>query len=67
MMDMLLENFLAVLERNKTALTSQQYRTLKGAAEAGDVNGAYKGFQKLMSRRKNNGKHNKRNANNRHK
>ena len=37
---MQLERFLQILERNKAYLTSQQYRTLKGAAEAGDVNGA---------------------------
>ena len=37
---MQLEKFLQILERNKAYLTSQQYRTLKGAAEAGDVNGA---------------------------
>lgn len=47
---MQLEKFLQILERNKAYLTSQQYRTLKGAAEAGDVNGSYRGLQKLIRR-----------------
>lgn len=47
---MQLEKFLQILERNKNLLTSQQYRTLKGAAEAGDVNGSYRGLQKLIRR-----------------
>ena len=47
---MQLERFLQILERNKAYLTSQQYRTLKGAAEAGDVNGSYRGLQKLIRR-----------------
>ena len=51
---MLLEKFLQILERNKAFLTVQQYRTLKGAAEAGDINGAYRGLQKLIRRVKRN-------------
>ena len=47
---MQLERFLQILERNKAYLTSQQYRTLKGAAGAGDVNGSYRGLQKLIRR-----------------
>ena len=47
---MQLEKFLHILERNKAYLTSQQYRTLKGAAEAGDVNGSHRGLQKLIRR-----------------
>lgn len=40
--------FYKMLDKNKHRLTSQQYRTLKGQLKAGDVEGAMKGFNRIM-------------------
>lgn len=40
---------------HKSPLTGQQKRTLKGQVLAGDVEGARKGFEKLMGRVRANG------------
>lgn len=39
------------LVRERSKLTPQQYRTLKGQILAGDVEGAEKGLAKLLRRR----------------
>lgn len=38
------------LNQNKSILTKQQYKTLKGQAVAGDVMGANKGLIKILQR-----------------
>ena len=40
-----------LLKENRDKLTPQQYKTLRGQCLAGDVDGAIKGFYKLMRRR----------------
>lgn len=42
--------FFKSLDNFKKNLTSQQYKTLKGQALAGDVEGAEKGLKKLKQR-----------------
>jgi hypothetical protein len=44
-----------LIEKNKDKLTPQQYKTLKGQCKAGDIQGAIKGFYKLMRRSKRGG------------
>lgn len=39
-----------LLNKNKGRLTKQQYKTLKGQCLAGDVEGALKGFYKILRR-----------------
>ena len=39
---------LKLLKANKHRLSSQQYKTLKGQCLAGDVEGAKKGFYKIV-------------------
>lgn len=46
-----LTDFMEQLKSNKTKITRQQFRTLKGQAIAGDVDAAQKGLNKLMNRR----------------
>ncbi len=46
-----LSDFLKCLKANKGNLTRQQFRTLKGQALAGDIEGAGKGMYKLLERR----------------
>lgn len=46
-----LREFIIMLKSNKDNLTIQQYRTIKGQAFAGDINGARKGLTKLLERR----------------
>ena len=46
-----LKLFIKTLNEYKRRLTSQQFRTIKGQALAGDVVGARKGLNKLMERR----------------
>lgn len=41
-----------LLKENKKHLTKQQYRTIKGQIIAGDVEGATKGLNKLIRRKK---------------
>lgn len=43
------------LKRNRSRLSQQQYRTIKGQIHAGDVAGADRGLVRLLSRR--GGKH----------
>lgn len=40
-----------LLDKNKHKLSPQQWRTLKGQCLAGDVDGAIKGFYRLMRKR----------------
>ena len=37
-----------LLDKNKHRLTRQQYKTIRGQCLAGDVDGAIKGFYRLM-------------------
>lgn len=46
-----LSDFLKSLKANKGNLTRQQFRTIKGQALAGDIEGAKKGMYKLLERR----------------
>ena len=41
---------LIALRKERSNLTSQQFRTLKGQILAGDVDGAKKGLQRLLRR-----------------
>ncbi|WP_166667347.1 hypothetical protein [Hypnocyclicus thermotrophus] len=43
--------FMKTLKNNKSNLTYQQFRTIKGQAFAGDIEGARKGLFKLLERR----------------
>ncbi len=43
------------LEKHRTILTEQQYRTLRGLAVSGDLEGAVKGLHKLLRRYRRNG------------
>lgn len=43
--------FMETLNANRKNITRQQYRTIKGQAFAGDVEGAKKGLYKLLERR----------------
>ena len=43
------------LKKHKTILTEQQYRTLRGLAASGDIDGAVKGLHKLLRRYRRNG------------
>ena len=51
MKKMELTAFLDTLNANRKNITRQQYRTIKGQAFAGDINGAEKGLHKLLDRR----------------
>lgn len=46
-----LSDFIRTLESNQKNLTRQQFRTIKGQAFAGDIEGARKGLYKLLERR----------------
>lgn len=39
---------LKLLEKNKSKLTNQQYKALRGQCLAGDVEGALKGLNKIL-------------------
>lgn len=39
-----------MLDKNKSKLTKQQYKTLRGQCLAGDVKGAIKGFFRIIRR-----------------
>ena len=39
-----------MLERNKSKLTRQQFKTLRGQCLAGDINGAIKGYYRILNR-----------------
>ena len=39
-----------MLDKSKSKLTKQQYKTLRGQCLAGDVEGAIKGFYRILRR-----------------
>lgn len=41
-----------IIDKHKDKLTKQQYKTLRGQCLAGDIEGAMKGFNRLMRRKK---------------
>lgn len=43
--------FIKTLKANKKNITRQQFRTIRGQAYAGDINGARKGLYKLLDRK----------------
>ena len=43
--------FMKTLKANKKNITRQQFRTIRGQAYAGDINGARKGLYKLLDRK----------------
>ncbi len=47
-----LNNFIKKLKANSPILTRQEFRTLKGQAIKGDVEGAKKGLAKLLERKR---------------
>lgn len=50
-MDALGIQTMKLLKANRSRLTPQQFRTLKGQVLAGDITGAQKGLQKLLKQR----------------
>lgn len=46
-----LNQFMKMLKINKENLTRQQYKTVRGQALSGDLEGARKGLAKLLKRR----------------
>lgn len=44
------DSFLKTLKNNREWLTQQQYKTLRGQALSGDLQGAMKGFEKLIGK-----------------
>lgn len=46
-----LNEFMKMLKSNKENLTRQQYKTVRGQALSGDLEGARKGLAKLLKRR----------------
>ena len=45
-----LNNFMKKLKNNSPYLSKQQYRTIKGQALSGDIDGAQKGLNSLLRR-----------------
>ena len=41
-----------LLEKNKSKLTQQQFKTLRGQCLAGDVDGAIKGLYRILRKRR---------------
>lgn len=50
-MDFKLNRFMKKLKDSRPYLTKQQYRTVKGQALSGDIDGAEKGLNLLLNRR----------------
>ena len=50
-MNFRLNRFMKKLKNNRPYLSKQQYRTIKGQALAGDIDGAQKGLNSLLNRR----------------
>ena len=50
-MNFRLNNFMKKLKNNRPFLSKQQYRTIKGQALSGDIDGAQKGLNSLLNRR----------------
>lgn len=48
---MSVKGFLAVLKQHGGELTRQQMKTLRGQALSGDVDGAYRGLQRILGRK----------------
>lgn len=48
--NMELDKFLDSLYNNKKKLTQQQYRTIKGQAMSGNIDGARKGMWRVINR-----------------
>ncbi|MDD2980933.1 MAG: hypothetical protein PHN80_13335 [Hespellia sp.] len=46
-----LNKFMKILKDNKENLTRQQYKTVRGQALSGNLEGARKGLAKLLKRR----------------
>lgn len=46
-----LSDFMKTLKSNKENMTRQQYKTVRGQALSGDLEGARKGLAKLLKRR----------------
>ena len=44
-------SFMHILKQNRSKLSAQQYRTLKGQAVSGNVDAAHKGLHKILRRR----------------
>lgn len=44
-------SFMYILKQNRSKLSAQQYRTLKGQAVSGNVGAAHKGLHKILRRR----------------
>ncbi len=53
-----LTEFMELLRQRRHRLTSQQRRTIKGQALAGDVKGALKGLRRILKRGVSDGKNN---------
>ena len=49
-MNFRINSFMKKLKNNRPFLTKQQYRTIKGQALAGDIDGAQKGLNSLLRR-----------------
>ncbi|MCI6652364.1 MAG: hypothetical protein MSH11_02930 [Ruminococcus sp.] len=49
-MNLRLNRFMRKLKNSRPYLTKQQYRTIKGQALSGDVDGAEKGLNSLLRR-----------------
>ena len=49
-MNFRLNNFMKKLKNNRPFLSKQQYRTIKGQALSGDIDGAQKGLNSLFRR-----------------
>lgn len=49
-MNFRLNRFMKKLKNNRPFLTKQQYRTIKGQALSGDIDGAQKGLNSLLRR-----------------
>lgn len=45
-----MQSFIKELKTHKGNLSPQQYRTIRGQAIAGDIDGANKGLRKLLKR-----------------
>ena len=50
-MNFRINSFMKKLKNKRPYLTTQQYRTIKGQALSGDIDGAEKGLHSLLSRR----------------
>ena len=49
-MNFRINSFMRKLKNSRPFLTKQQYRTIKGQALSGDINGAQKGLNSLLRR-----------------